>query len=161
MKAEKDTQHFVYGRIIRSKKMWNSLQYGSCACWKVGCHVRRMVTVITGTTPGRERKGREGEKGERRGNLLSVKRGAAIRRAENCCRRTRIRRLYLIVLSYQKEELQKIWVNPKLAHEQRINHPEQTLTKSTNRGPYLNDVYTIFGILDPLPPCLHFGKIHK
>ena len=30
-----------------------------------------------------------------------------------------------------------------------------------HRGPYLNDVYTIFGILDPLPPCLHFGKIHK
>ena len=28
-------------------------------------------------------------------------------------------------------------------------------------GPYLNDVYTIFRILDPLPPCLHFGKIHK
>ena len=27
--------------------------------------------------------------------------------------------------------------------------------------PYLNDVYTIFGIFDPLPPCLHFGKIHK
>ena len=28
------------------------------------------------------------------------------------------------------------------------------------KGPYLNDVYTIFGIFDPLPPCLHFGKIH-
>ena len=30
-----------------------------------------------------------------------------------------------------------------------------------NKGPYLNDVYPIFGILDPRPPCLHFGKIHS
>ena len=33
--------------------------------------------------------------------------------------------------------------------------------KYLDKGPYLNDVYTIFGILDPLPACLHFGKIHK
>ena len=26
-------------------------------------------------------------------------------------------------------------------------------------GPYFNDAYTIFGILDPLPPCLHSGQI--
>ena len=31
----------------------------------------------------------------------------------------------------------------------------------TGRGPYFNDVYTIFGILVPLPPCLYFGKIHS
>ena len=29
-----------------------------------------------------------------------------------------------------------------------------------HKGPYLNEVYPIFGILDPLPPCLHSGKIH-
>ena len=30
-----------------------------------------------------------------------------------------------------------------------------------SKRPYLNDVYTIFGILDPLPPCLHFSHIHS
>ena len=25
----------------------------------------------------------------------------------------------------------------------------------TNKGPYLNDIYTIFGILDPLPPLVY------
>ena len=29
------------------------------------------------------------------------------------------------------------------------------------KGSYLNDNYTIFGILDPLPPCLHSGQIHN
>ena len=32
---------------------------------------------------------------------------------------------------------------------------------SRSKGPYLNDVYTIFGILDPLPPRLHSGQIHS
>ena len=27
--------------------------------------------------------------------------------------------------------------------------------------PYLNDVYIIFRILDPIPPCLHSGQIHS
>ena len=43
--------------------------------------------------------------------------------------------------------------------------PDSAYRKRTlpqaRKGPYLNDVYTIFRILDPLPPCLHFGKIHK
>ena len=38
----------------------------------------------------------------------------------------------------------------------------QTVVKLPGgKGPYSNDVYTIFRILDPLPPCLHFGKIHS
>ena len=28
---------------------------------------------------------------------------------------------------------------------------------SPRKGPYIEDVRKIFGILDPLPPCPHFG----
>ena len=42
-----------------------------------------------------------------------------------------------------------------------MNNPNITQSEArlkTGKGPYLNDVYTIFGILDPLPPLSTFWQ---
>ena len=43
-----------------------------------------------------------------------------------------------------------------------LKHKESKLSKETHKGPYLNDVYKIFWILDPHPllPCLHSRQNH-
>ena len=66
------------------------------------------------------------------------------------------------------EALQSITHSPGRSWEVPVTVVVSSLKSCTDnlkwrecKGPYLNDVYTIFGILDPLTPCLHFGKIHK
>ena len=51
--------------------------------------------------------------------------------------------------------------NPKESEIQQMSRIGSGLALGVKRVILLNDVYTNFGIVDLLPPCLHSGMIHS